>query len=57
MLRCGGGWCEGGGCKCHSIANIRVLLDLGATKVLINEVTSKAPNPMQELVHRLVIVV
>ena len=39
------------------IANIQVFLDLGAAKVPINEVTSKAPNPMQELEHRLVFMV
>ena len=37
--------------------NIRVLLDLGAAKVLINEIASEAPNPVQELMCRLVIVV
>ena len=36
---------------------VQELHHLGATKVLINEITSEAPNPVQELVHRLVIVV
>ena len=29
----------------HSIANIKVFLDLGASKVPVDEVTSEAPNP------------
>ena len=35
----------GGGDELHSIANIKMFLDLGAWKVPIDEVTSEAPNP------------
>ena len=40
------GVCAREGGERHSIGNIQVFLDLGASKVPIDEVTSKAPNPM-----------